>query len=94
MSKERVRVSPEIRAKAVGEIKGGKSRQEVADELGVSLAAVHLWMSKVSQESAQANKHDPTSSFPRMPISELEKRVKLLELENEYLKQRLAILEG
>lgn len=101
MPKERVRVTPDVRAKAVGEIQNGKSRQIVADELGVSLAAVHLWMSKANQEAYPTRSEASElrvlpmeAGAPPPQTSDLEKKIKLLELEIQYLKQRLAIYES
>lgn len=97
MAKERVFVSPEARANAIGEIQSGRPRKEVAEELGVSLATVHLWMAKV-------NTKPPATPHTELPgthaegdgdgeygVEYLKMRVRQLELDVKHLKERLEI---
>lgn len=50
MSKERVRVSDEVKRMAIQQIRAGRPRLEVVAELGVSLHTINLWMSKDKKE--------------------------------------------
>jgi transposase-like protein len=95
MTKERNRVSPEVRAKAIAEMKLGKPRKEVAAELHVSLAAVNLWMAK-------ANAKPPAVLQAAVPatqgaddidldnnVEHLQLRIMQLEIDVKHLKSRL-----
>lgn len=93
MAKERVRVLPEIKIGAIEAIKAGRPRQEVADELGVALATVHLWMSKAKGKTPPNGLQSPIPSRTDNEADELQRRIQLLELENDYLKKRLALYE-
>lgn len=96
MAKERQPTSTEARARAVAEIREGRSRKEVAAELGVALATVHLWMAK-------ANAQPPAAHQPILPPSQvadekyvegLKMRIRQLEVDVKYLKEKLALYEG
>lgn len=91
MAKERMHISDADKARAVAQIQEGRPRKEVADELGVAVATVHLWMSKVNKTPSPVK---PVPAAMDVPESELMREIALLKLENEYLKNRLAIYEG
>lgn len=103
MAKERVYIGEEVKAKAVEELKHGKPRKLICEELGVSIHTVNLWMAK--DKKARAVKADSqvggesqeyrqiTATKPEVS-GDLERRVAELELDVRYLKQKLAFIES
>ena len=68
----------------------GKTRQEVAREYEVSTSALGRWVAKAqgtegTGSGSHRRKADPNSQHP----AELAKRIRELELENEFLKKPL-----
>lgn len=77
-------ISTEVKAKAIERVKAGERRVDVAKTLGVSLPTINNWMAQ-----SKAPKISRSGKLGRS-ASELE----LLKLENEYLKKKIAVLEG
>lgn len=66
----------------------GKTREEVAAEYGISSSALGRWVSKAegtqgTGRGSHLRKADPNSQDP----AEMAKRIRELELENEFLKK-------
>jgi len=98
--------SPELREKAVGQLKAGKSVQEVSDDLKVGYATVQYWKSaaglspkrgagkKSAPKAAPAARAVPAPALETfLGIKDGDRELQLLKLENEYLKKRLSLYE-
>ena len=96
MTKERVFVPDEVRESAIEQILHGRSRRDVAAELNVSLATVHLWMAK-ARTASKAMHHEPGTFAPVNPEPEeystdyLKMRIRQLEIDIEHLKEAWAV---
>jgi transposase-like protein len=84
--RKNVYVTPEQKVRAIKQIRDGRPRKEVADELGVSPHTVNLWMSKLRRQT-EGSRHMPID--PRS----LQEQIKMLEAEVESLKKRMALYD-
>lgn len=95
MTKERNRVSAEVRANAIDEMRRHRPRKEVAAELNVSLATVNLWMAKAksaSKAAPQMATFTPVNPEPEEYSTDyLKMRIRQLEIDIEHLKESWAV---
>jgi len=89
---------PEVKEQVIADIEAGKARAKVAAHYEVPLPTVNLWMAKHNKakrlEPRGWDTPAPVAPQPAPGTPEaIQRRLELLELENDYLKKRLAIYE-
>lgn len=84
MARKNSRYSPEFREAAAKEVvEGSRTAAEVARELGLIEQTLNNW---VKQYRAKYPDNEPELTIPeRARLAELERRVRELEAENEFL---------
>jgi len=81
--KSRKLVSSDVKQKAIERVRAGEKRAAVAKEIGVSLPTINNWLAAVGGSRRKHASHTGQTQA-----------LELLRLENEYLKKKIAYLEG
>ncbi len=85
--------SPEFRLEVAQEIVDkGRSIREVADSLGLGKSTVDKWARQLKQERNGVLSTATPLTPDQLKIRELERKIKLLEGDNEILKKASALL--
>lgn len=93
MSKQRRRFSKEFKLEAVRLLaESGKTRQQIATDLGISITALDRWRSEVSSDVTEAFRGNGKRTAEQDRIWRLEREVETLKREREILKKTLAII--
>ncbi len=84
MSRERARFTPEFREEAVRlVIEGSRPIAQVARQLGINDGTLGNWVARFRDEHPVAE--SPLSLSERQRLAELEREVRQLKLDNEFL---------
>ena len=92
MSGKRVTFSPEFKEQMVQlllEQKGRKTLSQVARENGIGAETLRVWVKKYREEHPQVE--PPLSVSERARLAELEREVRELKLEREFLGKAAAL---
>lgn len=85
--------SPEFRLEVAQEIVDkGRSIRDVADSLGLGKSTVDKWARQLKQERNGVLSTATSLTPDQLKIRELERKIKLLEGDNEILKKASALL--
>lgn len=91
--KTRPTYSPEFRLEVAQEVVDkGRSVREVADSLGLGKSSVDKWARQLKQERNGVTSIATPLTPDQLKIRELERKIKLLEGDNEILKKASALL--
>ena len=84
MSRERVRFTPEFKEEAVRlVVEGSRPIAQVARQLGINDGTLGNWVAKFRDEHPVSE--TPLSLSERQRLAELEREVRQLRLDNEFL---------
>lgn len=93
MKKTRPTYSPEFRLEVAQEVVDkGRSVRDVADSLGLGKSTVDKWARQLKQERNGVLSTATPLTPDQLKIRELERKIKLLEGDNEILKKASALL--
>ena len=93
MGKQRRRFSKEFKHEAVRLLaESGKTRQQIATDLGISVTALDRWRSAASSDVTEAFRGNGKRTAEQERIWRLEREVETLKREREILKKTLAII--
>jgi len=85
--------SPEFRLEVAQEVVDqGRSIRDVADSLGLGKSTVDKWSRQLKQERGGTLSSATPITPDQLKIRELERKIKLLEGDNEILKKASALL--
>lgn len=85
--------SPEFRLEVAQEIVDkGRSVRDVADSLGLGKSTVDKWARQLKEERNGELSNATPNAPDQLKIRELERKIKLLEGDNEILKKASALL--
>ena len=83
----------EFKLKVLGELEAGKSQAEAAREYQLSETAIYKWRQQLNRYKEQAFAGQGKAYTDEARLSELERMVGRLALENDFLKKLLAKLQ-
>jgi transposase len=93
MGKQRRRFSKEFKLEAIRLLKeSGKTRKQIAEDLGVSLNTLDRWRMESSNNPAEAFRGNGKRTVEQERIWQLEREVETLKREREILKKTLVII--
>ena len=84
----------EFKLKVLGELEAGKSQAEAAREYQLSETAIYKWRQQFNRYKEQAFAGQGKAYTDEARLSELERMVGRLALENDFLKKLLAKLQN
>jgi len=83
----------EFKLKVLGELEAGKSQAEAAREYQLSETAIYKWRQQLNRYKEQAFAGQGKAYTDEARLSELERMVGRLAMENDFLKKLLAKLQ-